>query len=378
MFCPKCGTNLNDNAKFCAVCGFSIAQRKTLAAEHARQREQTPPNVPYPGDSNNNSQSYMPPHYAKVPPSSGEKNLKAIIIALVSFIAVLVIAFTCWLIFAKDEKTPEQAQYDKLNELIGSISEEVEGGLNEKEAQSEDKEKPEEKIEPEQKKEPEAHRVNVVDSVNNLIASNGFGNSVAVAVVDNLTNESYMCNGASASYTAWGFYLPVYLAMEDRYPYDYESYKSGIMSSNAGTCNNSANYAIDCFGGPAGITGYIQSNFGCSVTSYGRKFGVVNSPADNYTCASEAALMMNRLNRRGEAYMLCYSPSTFGVYAPSGTTMYAQLGTENVSVRNNLNVFAIIKGADVDYCVAVLTRDGVAGTGFVNTLLENINIQMKG
>ena len=86
MFCPKCGTNLNDNAKFCAVCGFSIAQRKTLAAEHTRQREQTPPNVPYPGDSNNNSQSYMPPHYAKVPPSSGEKNLKAIIIALVSFI----------------------------------------------------------------------------------------------------------------------------------------------------------------------------------------------------------------------------------------------------------------------------------------------------
>lgn len=82
MFCPKCGTQNNDGAKFCASCGTTFSSNSNM-----------PNNMP-----NNMSTGSMPSQapsayqYTPVAQQPGQKKSKAPIIAVISIIAVLLIA----------------------------------------------------------------------------------------------------------------------------------------------------------------------------------------------------------------------------------------------------------------------------------------------
>lgn len=41
-YCPKCGTELNETAKFCAVCGTSVSPSKAVASSHIRREQRQP------------------------------------------------------------------------------------------------------------------------------------------------------------------------------------------------------------------------------------------------------------------------------------------------------------------------------------------------
>jgi len=219
----------------------------------------------------------------------------------------------------------------------------------------------------------------IEDSVNQLISSYGVEGSVAVSVLDNITGEQFICAGANEQYAAWGFYLPVYMAFCDRYPgtSSYVEEKQNMLSHDAGKCNTAANFAIDSFGGTDSITSYIRQTLGYSNTRYGRKFGQTNATDDNYTTAYDAAIMLNQFNSLYNSYDLCYNPSSFGIAVPDGASMYAQLGTENISVKNNLNVFAIMHGYSADYSIVILTKNNASGSGIVNAILQTVHTQME-
>lgn len=82
MFCPKCGAQNNDGAKFCASCGTTFSSNSNM-----------PNNMP-----NNMSTGSMPSQapsayqYTPVAQQPGQKKSKAPIIAVISIIAVLLIA----------------------------------------------------------------------------------------------------------------------------------------------------------------------------------------------------------------------------------------------------------------------------------------------
>lgn len=346
MFCPKCGTQLDDNARFCAACG------EQLGAEEV--------------NSSGAGQNYAPtqPQYApeyQYPVRSAGKGVSPAVVAVITVAVIAVLAVVGYFLFFSDN-----APFGTGNDEV-SISVPVIESDGDEEAATEEKELEE-----------EAPRVDIETPVNNLISSYGLVNDVAVAVVDNLTGERYLCNGSGMAYTSWGFYLPAYMALCDTYPTGYDSYKSDIMSSDAAKCNTAANFAIDTLGGLGGINNCISTNYGYTVTRFGRKFGETNAYGDNYTSAAEAVDLMQRLNDKGEYYKFCYNPSAFGVSAPAGATMYAQLGTENRNVMQNLNVFAIVKGANSDYCIAVMTKNKASATGIVNDIINTVYYTLEG
>ena len=131
-------------------------------------------------------------------------------------------------------------------------------------------------------------------------------------------------------------------------------------------------------GGLASMTSYLSDRYGANVTGYGRYFGAPSTNGDNYTCAREAAIFLKTLNDRNEYGRLTYHPENFGITAPAGANLYAQIGTENNSVRNNLNLFGIVKGATSDYCVVILTQNGSSANSFISDLLAVIHTKMEG
>ncbi len=354
MLCPKCGKVLPDSARFCSVCGNKV--------------ESTQQVVNQPAES-----VVTPPAQVVIKPPKKSKTGLVIGIIAVILVGLLILggiaAFALTAIFS---------QYDISFSFPWSAS--VKGEVIE---QSEDKDekiskKNKNKDEVKKEKVAKAEEPDLAENIDSLISSFGLTGDVTVAVVDNTTGKEYLSNGSSSRFTSWGFYLPVYMAFSDRYPSSYNDYKYKILSSDPATCNVAANFAIDQFGGPAGITSYLRDSMSYSSTIYGRKFGEVNAAADNYTSAAEAARILSQFNTSYNYTELCYNPSSFGVVSPVDATMYAQLGSENISVKNNLNVFAVIKGSTSDYSVAILTQNKASATGIVNTLLNDIHMYMEG
>ncbi|MBQ7006391.1 MAG: hypothetical protein IJN59_01035, partial [Oscillospiraceae bacterium] len=201
--------------------------------------------------------------------------------------------------------------------------------------------------------------------IENYISANTSSGNVAVSVIDNKTGKKYNTGSAFSVYSAWGFYLPIYLLWPSE----------GIMSSDPGVCNSAANNAIEYLGGTASVTSLLRNNYSLTSTTYGRKFGDTTSVADNFTSSSDAVYLLSVLYSRGESTRLCYDYSKFGVSAPAGSTMYAQVGTENIGRKEKLNVFAIIKGASSNYCVAVLTEG--YNSSLITPILGKIHNQME-
>lgn len=354
MLCPKCGKVLDDSAHFCPVCGSK--------AENSPQAESQPAVA-----------TTVPPVGAVAKQPKKKKSKKGLIIGIVAvllagfFFLIGIVAVALPVIFSR---------YDISFTLPWSDSMKGEGTERNKEEEKTNKNKKQKS----EKKEAvaKAEESDLASNMDSLLSSYGLTADVTVAVVDNKTGKEYVSNGSTRSFTSWGFYLPVYMAFSDLYPSNYSDYRYNILSSTPATCNAAANFAIDQFGGPAGITSYLRDNLNYSSTVYGRKFGEVNATADNYTSAAEAARILSQFNAQYNYEELCYSPGSFGIAVPAGATMYAQFGTENISVKNNLNVFAVVKGSKSDYSVAILTQNQASATGIVNILLNDIHVYMEG
>ena len=216
---------------------------------------------------------------------------------------------------------------------------------------------------------------NVSKAVNDYITTYVGHNSIAVAILDNKTSTMICSNNSKDIYSSWGCYYPVYLAYSRLNGY-YPNTLNNILSSDAATCNYAANTAMNHMGGVSSTTSYIYSLYNCNSTSYGRYFGDVTSKTDNYTNAEDAVKLLGEFNKSFPASALCYNMSTFGIVPPNGANVYCQLGSENISKRVNLNMYAIVKGYNSDYCVAILTRNSM-GKQHISQLLSVIHSNME-
>ena len=86
---------------------------------------------------------------------------------------------------------------------------------------------------------------------------------------------------------------------------------------------------------------------------------------------------MQALNGNGEYAKLTYNTASFGIQGPSGAQVYAQVGTENKAKLENLNLFAIVKGQNSNYCVAVMTKNGAGKNGLISNLLYTLHLEME-
>ena len=173
----------------------------------------------------------------------------------------------------------------------------------------------------------------VEGKIEKFLQDNGIANDVSVAVYNNLTQEQYSSSNGNRIYTAWGLYLPVYLAYGKNSNIDWGAYES-IMSSDPGVCNENANYAIRSMGGFQAVNDRLKNYYGATGTTYGRFFGDTGASTDNYTTANDSVRFLSELDKMDKHGLLSYNLGSFGISAPGGASVNAHIGTENRSERN--------------------------------------------
>lgn len=313
MFCKECGKQIADTAAFCPECGSKV------------------------GAANSAS---VPSFTTPVPPKPAKNNLPIIVVGVICGLLVLaaVLIIGLKLLLPKPDVNP---------------------------------------VTPSPIETPLVQENKIEETVNTYISTTRGHQNISVAVIDNNTNRVFYSENGSAVYPAWGFYLPIYLAAEDAPSYVDSQTRSNILSSDPGICNAAGNDVIRKFGGPAGISDFLRYEYNAASTSYGRYFGDVSSAGQNLTTAAEAVRFLHNLNGSGEYAKLSYNIASFGIQPPSGAQVYAQVGTENQAKLENLNLFAIVKGQNSNYCVVVMTRNGAGKNGLISNLLFTLHQEME-
>lgn len=345
MNCKKCGTTITAGMAFCPECGqpvgteFCVSCGAAIMPEDAFCQEcGTPVSRQGRGFEQNQyagqSQYYRPKR---------NNNNNILIISLCALVAILVICIATFFI-VKEFNTNDAPITETQNNVEENSENYVVTGKN------------------------------VEQVINDVINAYSAQNNISVAVIDNITGDKFSSYNPGNSYTAWGLYLPIYLLYGQYSGYN-GSVREGIMSSDAATCNNNANRALRDMGGLGEVTRNLSQSYGATNTSYGRFFGETNAYSDNYTTANDAVLFLRALNNAGQYSKLSYNIGSFGITPPAGANVYAHAGTENRNVRNDLNLFAIVKGARSDYCVAILTRN--YNGQYITQLLQTIHNEME-
>lgn len=335
MNCKNCGSPVDNNMTFCPGCGAKVQTQNITYCQACGTKimgnDSFCPGCGAPCRTEGSGrEQYRPAH------RQGSGNmLVAVIIALISIIVIFVSVFFIVRAVQSNDKVEDRPVMS--NEYVDEVN-------------------------------------NLNMAINSFLDANAAQNNVGVAVIDNLTGAMYSSRYSDVSYTAWGLYLPVYLAYGQTGSY-YGNVREQIMSSDPGTCNAAANTAIRDMGGLASVNHILSHNFGAANTTYGRFFGDTASASDNYTTANDAAVFLRTLDNTGEYTKLSYNIAGFGITAPVGANVYAQAGTENRNVRKDLNLFAIVKGQRSNYCVAILTRN--SSGGYISQLLQIIHSEME-
>lgn len=328
MFCKNCGAKLNPGAVFCRQCG---TKADVLEAQDAK------PAIPSEECKPRSSQ-------ANVPVAQKKSKTPLVVLAVsLSILLVLGAAVATYFYLNKDDSSPSEVP----NEPVPTVS-----------------------------PIPSEEQKDISLPLHAFITRENAAGDIAIAVRDNKSGKTYFGGDDEQKFTAWGFYLPIYLVYGAEAPSPDAALLNGVMSNDPGVCNRAGNDIIRLMGGPEGITEAIENRFRGSITSYGRYFAEANATGDNYTNAEESVAFLGLLNAENKYQLLSYDLSKFGITAPSGATVYAQIGTENNAERKQLNVFAIVKGEKSDYCISVLTQNG-KGTN-ISDLLETIHKEMEG
>ncbi len=332
MFCKNCGAQMNSGALFCRQCGTKVDAPEAGAKSPS----------PVPAEAINFSSGAEYTH----PPKQSKS--KAPIIILAVLLSVLLLAGTAlatYFFLNRDEDSTESSK--KQEEVLPSNS-----------------------------PAPVEEKKDISSPLQAFITKENAADDIAVAVLDNKTGETYFGGNKEQKFTAWGFYLPIYLIYDAENPSPDAALLNDVMSNDPGVCNQAGNDIIRTMGGPSGITEALVNRFRGTVTSYGRYFAQTNATGDNYTNAKESVAFLNHMNKKGGFSLLSYDLAKFGIKVPDGAKVYAQIGTENNAVRNQLNVFAIVKGEKSDYCVSILTQNK-KGTN-ISELMELIHKEMEG
>lgn len=369
MFCERCGNQLDPATNKCFNCGFELPPEVTAdnptqvqpPVMQASPQPQMPPVMP----------QYVPPMQSQ-PPKKPKKSSKAVLWLIIILLILALLGAGVYAVYQMDiiDGFGPSASY--------GYDDDDEDEENSKDKDDE-KDKKDEKADEDKSKDSKSGKSNTAKKddielekeLNEYISDNfAERTDVTVCVIDNKTGEIYKSRSANKQYTAWGFYLPIYLALDAEYPNDYADTKADIMSSNIALCNTAANNGIDFLGGLDSLNGVIEDNFKVKRTSFGRKFGASSAYGDNYTSAEDAAKLLKELNDKGQHDLLQYDIAAQGINYSKDLSVYAHTGTDNAKVKSTYNVFAIAKGTKADFSIAIMTVNQTNAVQTVSDILE--------
>ena len=347
--CENCGAPAQEQDKFCKNCGCPVCASVT--------EQVVPPGVsqsPIPETQKNPTGTVYPPVTGYGSQKKSDKGMVAVVLTLL-LVIIIVAATISVVVLRRSAAPPVFGGGSGGGGYVGPQTQGVVPATPSAEPVVSKKEKVEGKIE-------------------KFLQDNGIANDVSVAVYNNLTQEQYSSSNGNRIYTAWGLYLPVYLAYGKNSNIDWGAYES-IMSSDPGVCNENANYAIRSMGGFQAVNDRLKNYYGATGTTYGRFFGDTGASTDNYTTANDSVRFLSELDKMDKHGLLSYNLGSFGISAPGGASVNAHIGTENRSERKQLNIFAIVKGNSSDYCVSILTEN--YNGGYITSLLSTIHTEME-
>lgn len=359
MFCTQCGSQNEENSKFCDTCGAPLENRQqdNASAQNELQEAPTqaisyqnsyPTNQPYANDA-----QYFQADVANYD-ANADKNKKRIIITVISAIVacVLVIGGGVWW-YVNNEQSAKARNQAKLEQTKKKPKKHV------KEDDDLDSDDDSDSSEDSDSKENEDNSDSAISAgkklntqkITNLIKDFAQNYYVSVAISDK-NKIVYETNDSHTKFPAVGFYFPVILHAQEVADYNYEKQYENVIKTMS---NASANELIDAQGGLDGLNDWLYRN-DYSDTSFERKFGDVNAAKagnDNYTSAHDAAMMLSKA--MGNSFITNptgYNIAADGVRIPSGITIMAHRGQ---GIKNVYNYFMIIKSGDKMLGMSVLT-----------------------
>lgn len=356
MFCTQCGSQNEENSKFCDTCGAPLenTQQDNAGAQNESQEAPTqaifyqnsyPTNQPYANDA-----QYFQADVANYD-ANADKNKKRIIITVISAIVacVLVIGGGVWW-YVNNEQSAKARNQAKLEQTKKKPKKHVK---EDDDLDSDDDSDSSDDSENENNSDSaiSAGKKLNTQKIDNLIKDFAQTHSVSVAISDR-NKIVYETTDSHTQFPAVGFYFPVILHAQEVADYNYEKQYENVIKTMS---NASANELIDAQGGLDGLNNWLSTN-GYSDTSFARKFGDVNAAKagnDNYTSAHDAAMMLSKA--MGNSFITNptgYNVAADGVRIPSGITIMAHRGQ---GIKNAYNYFMIIKSGDKMLGMSVLT-----------------------
>lgn len=365
MFCKDCGAVLDPQTNMCPVCSASanLAPGQDIASDLSANNYPVSHGQPYGFNRNQGNYYQSELNYIRQNEPTGEffsgKSAKAkkknggssTLVILIALMLVVTIIFAGIIADYKFDLLPDKNDRSQREETQNSQekpsdSQDDKGGKNAKETLS-----------GEIITRGDDSR-NLEDELNNYIDGNfGDTSDVAVCVIDNKTNLMYSTNHSEKQYVAWGFYLPIYMALDSHFPGEYDKTREKIVSTDIALCNEYSNKGVDYIGGFEALNILLIEDYNLFATSFNRRFGDVYSKEENYTTAEDAAMMLKELNDKDDYAVLNHNNSTFGITSSSDeNVIYAHYGSENNNIKRNFNVFSIVKGR-CDCCIVIMSKN---------------------